>query len=91
MRRLQCQCGESLAWDSGYEMGHPCQGCDKCGTTFATHPGGHKKRIPHKWREELHKNTDYEKLCDRCYAREKATKEEIAIYLKQEQERIEAA
>lgn len=92
MRHLRCECGKSLAWDSGSESGYPCQGCDECGTTYATHPGGHQKRIPHVFGKKLHHNggLSYLRLCERCHHHEPASKEEILAYLEEQKKIVEA-
>ena len=46
MNYRRCQCGKCESWESGM---HPqdCEGCRECGTTFASHPDGHKPIQPH--------------------------------------------
>jgi len=45
-----------------------CQGCEKCGTTYAAHPDYHKKLQPHKWGENFNQNTGKPyKICEVCH------------------------
>lgn len=50
-----------------------CQGCNKCGTTFATGPAGHKPVIPHDLRPQFDRNTGEPdgSICNRCLRRVK--------------------
>ncbi|CAN5579290.1 hypothetical protein BH10PSE14_BH10PSE14_06960 [soil metagenome] len=76
MRYLKCECGECERWDTG-ETVHECQGCSKCGTTFATHPEGHKPLGEHDWVPRFDPATGQpdKRMCQRCYAIERAPKE----------------
>lgn len=46
----------------------PCQGCDKCNTTYAQHPDYHSEPNPHEWITKYNQNTGepYE-VCSMCY------------------------
>jgi hypothetical protein len=66
----RCKCGKAESWESGMPP-QDCQGCDKCGTTLATGPSGHKDRIPHDWKPQFNSDTGApdRPICRRCYAR----------------------
>ena len=51
---------------------HDCQGCEKCGTTFSSHPEGHRPLQPHKYKimYDDHTGKPY-KRCDLCGHTEK--------------------
>lgn len=73
MRYLKCNCGACERWDTG-EMVQPCQGCEKCQTTFATNPEGHRPLQPHDWRPRYNPATGEpdKRMCGLCYAIERA-------------------
>lgn len=56
MRYEQCKCGESIRYGSSFTY-HGCEGCDKCGTTFSDHPGGHRPLQPHQWKDTYDRYT----------------------------------
>ena len=71
MKFYRCKCGKAKAW--GSMSPQPCQSCDECGTTLASHPGGHKKPIDHKYQTdqtvrdgEVVNEMTY---CRRCFGR----------------------
>ena len=76
MRYLRCQCGACERWDSG-EAVHPCEGCTKCGTTYATSPAGHQPVQPHDYEERYAPSPvtapKIERVCRVCRRRERAT------------------
>ncbi len=65
MQAYRCKCGEAKYF--GSDVPKPCQGCKKCGTTYAQHPDHHKEIEPHEF-EILYddKGRPYE-VCKRCY------------------------
>ena len=46
MQYRTCKCGRSQRWDSG-EVVHPCEGCDKCKTTY--YHGAYDELQPHDY------------------------------------------
>jgi hypothetical protein len=50
-----------------------CEGCDECGTTYATHPDGHKPRIEHDWKPQFNRNTGEpdRPYCRRCFTHQR--------------------
>lgn len=62
----RCKCGKITAWSS---MGvQPCQGCEDCKTTLASHPDQHKPLEPHEEQiiyNQLTGKPDYIR-CKRC-------------------------
>lgn len=66
----RCKCGKAEYFESGMAP-QDCQGCDECGTTYATTPDGHELKIPHDWKPQFDHNTGKpaRPLCRRCYAR----------------------
>lgn len=68
----KCECGKAERWDTG-ETVHPCQGCTTCGTTYASHPDGHKPLEPHDWEPRFNPQTGEpdKRMCKRCYAMER--------------------
>lgn len=51
-----------------------CQGCEKCGTTFAGHPDNHKPLQPHRWVINFNQNTGKPyKRCGDCNEIDKET------------------
>lgn len=72
MRYLKCECGACERWDTG-EMVHPCQGCAKCQTTYATRRDDHRPLQPHNWKPQFDRNTGLpsRRMCADCYARER--------------------
>jgi hypothetical protein len=70
MQFYRCQCGASEYYGSG-EFPKPCEGCDKCGTTFAQRSEDHKPRAPHVWREQFDHDTGkpVRPICSVCYHR----------------------
>lgn len=46
MQYAQCRCGAVVRWDTGDAI-HDCQGCERCQTTLARNPDGHKELQPH--------------------------------------------
>lgn len=66
----QCKCGKRQYFESGIAP-KDCQGCDGCGTTFATTPDGHKPRIEHDWQPRFCEDTGKpaRPICRRCYTR----------------------
>ena len=45
----------------------PCEGCEKCQTTFAQHPDHHQPLIPHDWGVMYNQHTGKPyKRCKRC-------------------------
>jgi hypothetical protein len=69
MQYLKCKCGKKEAWTTD---GFPdCKGCAECGTTFASHPHGHKPLQPHKWKIMYNQKTGKPyKRCELCYEAE---------------------
>ena len=76
MQYRQCKCGKARRWDTG-EIVHPCQGCEKCQTTFGQHPNDHEPLQPHDLKPQFNRNTGEPDgfICSRCYARVKPAKE----------------
>lgn len=72
MQYKQCKCGGRQRWDSG-EVVQPCEGCSKCGTTFADGPDGHKALEPHDWQPRYDRVTGKpdRRECSRCHALER--------------------
>jgi len=70
----KCECGAAERWDSG-ETVHPCQGCEKCQTTFGANPTDHRPLQPHDWKPRYNpENGNPERrICKRCYAMEKVS------------------
>lgn len=68
----KCECGAAERWDTG-EIVHPCQGCAKCGTTFASNPRDHKPLAPHDWKPRFNADTGEpdRQMCRRCMAIER--------------------
>lgn len=66
----RCKCGKSEYYGSGMTP-QPCEGCDECGTTYATRADDHKERAPHDWKPQFNENTGKpdRPLCRVCYAR----------------------
>jgi hypothetical protein len=66
MRTLRCKCGEAWAWTTdGFS---DCQGCEKCGTTYAGHPDNHKSLQPHIWKIRYNENTGKPyRICEKCH------------------------
>ena len=79
MITYRCQCGECTYYSSGMPP-KDCQGCSKCGTTYATRPTDHKPLQPHKLKLQFDRNTGEEDgaICQECYARIRSPKSEIA-------------
>ena len=50
MKAYRCKCGIAQMWNSG-EMIHACEGCIKCGTTFAQYSTDHRMLQPHQLKE----------------------------------------
>jgi hypothetical protein len=69
MQYRRCKCGARERWDSG-ETVHPCQGCEKCQTTFAQHPDDHKPLEPHQWAPRFDPQTGGpdRPICAVCHA-----------------------
>lgn len=65
MITLRCKCGERVLYTS---MGtSDCEGCEKCGTTFAGHPDNHKPLQPHDWKIMYNQSTGKPyKRCKNC-------------------------
>ncbi len=64
----RCKCGKVTGWST--DGMHPCQGCNECNTTLATHPDEHKPLKPHEERIIYNRSTgkpDYI-ICKRCGA-----------------------
>lgn len=65
----QCKCGEAKYYGSGMSP-RDCEGCKKCGTTFAQSPTGHKSLAAHDFNDkrtiEDGIETD-ESFCRKCY------------------------
>lgn len=69
MRYARCKCGKAEAWTTdGFQ---DCQGCDDCGTTFASHPDHHKQKTEHDWEVRYSRTTGEpeKRECARCYKR----------------------
>lgn len=68
----RCKCGEAELWESGMPP-RDCQGCSKCGTTYAVGPEGNKPLIPHDWEPRFNRKTGKpdRRQCSRCYAIER--------------------
>lgn len=68
MQYKRCKCGACERWDTG-EAVHPCQGCDKCGTTYAGSPENHKPLEPHDWEPRYNERTGEpdKRMCKRCH------------------------
>lgn len=65
MITLRCKCGEQKLWTS--QGTWDCMGCEKCQTTFADHPDGHKPLQPHNYKIKYHQNTGKPyKMCEQC-------------------------
>jgi len=47
MNYWRCKCGKQACYESGMPP-RDCQGCEKCGTTFALSPDGHQPLAPHR-------------------------------------------
>lgn len=79
MQYKKCQCGACERWDTG-EIVHPCQGCEKCGTTYAGSPSGHKPLEPHVWVPRYSSSTGKPngRMCSRCMKLEKLSAQEEA-------------
>jgi len=77
MNYWRCKCGKSEKWESGMPP-RPCEGCDECGTTFATHATGHMMRAPHNLeiRYDTHTGKPSHKVCTECWERFELTDEE---------------
>ena len=69
MQYYRCECGESEFY--GSDSPRPCMGCDKCGTTYAQSPTGHRPREPHQWRPQFSRETGAptRPICTVCMAR----------------------
>lgn len=67
MQYYRCQCGKTEYYTT--DAPKPCSGCDKCGTTFAQHPGKHKPRAPHRWKAQYNRDTGEQdsRMCEVCY------------------------
>lgn len=66
MRYLKCKCGEHEMWTT--DSPKDCQGCEKCGTTFAGFPDNYKPLQPHRWVVNFDQNTGKPyKRCGDCY------------------------
>lgn len=48
MKTLRCKCGDKI--DLTTDGFQDCEGCEKCGTTYAGHPDFHKELQPHTWK-----------------------------------------
>jgi hypothetical protein len=74
MKSYQCKCGACLYSESGMPP-KDCQGCEKCGTTYARHPEGHRSLQPHKLKPQYNRDTGKlsHSICTECYARIKET------------------
>lgn len=72
MQYRRCKCGARERWDSG-EVVKPCEGCDKCGTTFAQSPSDHRELEPHDWKPLFDPMTGEptRRICRQCHAMEK--------------------
>lgn len=46
----QCRCGDR--WSHGSMAPPRCMGCEKCGTSLASHPSGLGTPSPHEFMEE---------------------------------------
>lgn len=68
----RCQCGKAEYWDGGVAV-QPCQGCSSCGTTFSSHPDGHRPVAEHEWEPRYNPRTGApdKRMCRRCYKTER--------------------
>ena len=69
MRYARCRCGKAEAWTTdGFQ---PCQGCEECGTTYASHPDHHKEVQPHEWAVKFSRDTGEpsHRECVNCHKR----------------------
>ena len=67
MNRWVCECGWSIRHESGMTP-QPCEGCDKCGTTYGIGSLVPQKRMPHQWEPRYNPRTGAQdsKTCSRC-------------------------
>lgn len=71
MQYRRCKCGSAERWDTG-EAVRPCQGCAKCGTTFAQREADHRPLAPHQWEPRYDPKTGgpARPVCGVCGARD---------------------
>ena len=64
----KCKCGAVESFGSGMVI-HDCDGCEKCGTTIAGHPDGHKPLAPVEYVGKYDRNTGVPSYrgCKNCY------------------------
>jgi hypothetical protein len=75
MRMLRCKCGKREAWTS--QGMQPCEGCEECNTTYASHPKYHDPLQPHIWITRYNQNTGKPyKLCSRCFVKDQVSYEQ---------------
>lgn len=66
MQYMRCKCGECQYWGSGM-MPAKCNWCEKCETTLAGGPNGHKtERTPHFLVETPVETDDGHGILSRC-------------------------
>jgi len=66
MQGYQCKCGNIIGSNTG-EGFHDCEGCEKCKTTFAHSPSGHRELKPHNFITKYNENTGKTyKMCKDC-------------------------
>lgn len=68
MQYARCKCGAHETWTT--DSIPRCTFCDKCNTTLATSPNGHKDTPePHQWRKRFDSNTGERKndYCAVCH------------------------
>lgn len=78
MQYYRCKCGKAEYWGSGM-VPAKCQGCDKCKTTYARGPEGHKEIAPHEWAEKTvieEGKTSDESYCKKCYVKKRHAEKE---------------
>lgn len=68
---MQCKCGKSTYTHSGLPP-KECQGCEICGTTYATNPMDHKALVLHhpepRYDERTGERKNYD-VCMHCHSR----------------------
>ncbi len=68
----RCRCGAREYWESGFPPAD-CNACEKCGTTLATGPEGHREPVPHEWEQRFNPRTGEpdRRTCRRCHSSER--------------------
>ena len=74
MKYYRCKCGKSESW--GSLPPRPCEGCEECNTTLASHPDYHRSPDDHTFVETKVKIDGGHGILTRCQYCHK-TKDEI--------------